>query len=304
VKRVLVTGAAGFVGRFALPELVARGYQVFATDLRPPAHEEPGVAFRTADLLAPGEPAGLLAWARPTHLLHLAWYAAHGRFWNAPENLACVQASLALLRAFREADGQRVTVAGTCAEYHWSAGGTCREESTPLRPATLYGAAKDALRRVLQAYAASSGLAWAWGRLFMLYGPHEDPGRLVASVIGARLAGREVALSSGEQERDFLHVADVAGALVALLESPVEGAVNVGSGAATTIRQLVERICAIVPEGPAPRYGALPARPGDPPRLVADVGRLTGEVGFVPRYDLQRGLEETVTWWRKSRTTR
>lgn len=302
MKRVLVTGAGGFVGRFTLADLAARGYEVHATDQRDPTGDLPGVTWHRSDLLEPGQPSALIARVRPSHLLHLAWYAAHGKFWTAPENLSFVQASLELVRAFREAGGTRVAAAGTCAEYDWSQG-YCTEGVTALRPASLYGVAKDAFRRVLEAYARGAGLSWAWGRLFLLYGPGEDPKRLVASVIRSMLAGQEVRLSHGRQVRDFLYVVDVSGALVALLDSAVEGAVNICSGVAVSIRQVVQQLGELLEVKQAPRFGELPAPADDPPLLLGNPRRLGEEVGYVPRYDLGRGLQETVTWWRRSTKT-
>jgi nucleoside-diphosphate-sugar epimerase len=298
VKRVLVTGATGFVGRWALPELLARGYEVHACSFGDPGDAPAAVRWHPGDLLVPGDPARLVEAVRPTHLLHLAWYAAHGKFWRAPENLTFVRASLELLQAFAEGGGQRFTAAGTCAEYDWSQG-SCRESDTPLAPATLYGAAKDALRRLLQAYASERQLSWGWGRLFFLYGPHEDRRRLVASAITSMLAGREAPFSHGRQRRDFLHVADAAAALVALLDGPVQGPVNIASGEATAIADLVARIAERLSTPHLVRLGALPAPEGDPPLILGDNRRLREEVGFCPRHDLRGGLEETIAWWRR-----
>jgi nucleoside-diphosphate-sugar epimerase len=300
VKRVLVTGATGFVGRWTLEELLDRGYEVHACGFGDPVPTTRPVHWHPGDLLAPGGTVRLVEGIRPTHLLHLAWYAAHGKFWKASENLAFVRASLELLQSFAEAGGTRVTMAGTCAEYDWSQG-TCTEGVTALAPSSLYGAAKDALRRLLEAYARDSGreLSWSWGRLFFLYGPHEDPRRLVASAIGAMLAGREAPFSHGRQQRDFLHVADAAAALVALLDAPVQGAVNIASGSATSIRDLVGRIAELLQAAHLVRLGALPAPEGDPALIVGDARRLREEVGFSPRYSLPSGLEQTVTWWRQ-----
>ncbi len=104
-------------------------------------------------------------------------------------------------------------LAGTCAEYEWGGPGPCVEGRTPLRPATLYGVAKDATRAVVEAAAGELGIAVAWGRIFFLYGPGEDERRLVASVARALARGERAATSAGTQRRDFMHVADVGAAL-------------------------------------------------------------------------------------------
>jgi nucleoside-diphosphate-sugar epimerase len=279
VSRVLVTGATGFIGSHALTALEERGH-----DVHPAA----------VDLLDPGAAEELVRGARATHLLHLAWYAVPGRFWAAPENAAWVEATLRLLRAFYAAGGRRAVGAGTCAEYDWSGDGLLSETATPLRPATLYGRAKA---QTFEAGAALGELAW--GRVFFLYGPREHPDRLVASVARRLLAGDEAPTSEGAQVRDFMHVADVAGAFAALLDSGVKGAVNIGSGEPVTVREVVNEVARAAGRPELLRPGALPQREGEPAELVADVRRLRDEVGFRPRYELESGIKDTVDYWRE-----
>ena len=189
---------------------------------------------------------------------------------------------------------------GTCAEYDWStATGPLAEYTSPVNPATLYGVAKDALRRVASAYAEQEGVELAWGRLFLLYGPREAPARLVPSVIRALLTGQPVATGSPERVRDFLHVEDVAGAVVALLHSSVLGPVNIASGLRVTVGDVLDRIVQLTGRAELVRRGALPDRLGEPPLLLADVARLRDEVGYRPRLELAEGLATTVRWWQE-----
>ncbi|NEU10573.1 NAD(P)-dependent oxidoreductase [Methylobacterium sp. BTF04] len=292
MKRVLVTGASGFVGRHAVEALRMRGFEVHGVGRGgDPAHHP-------TDLLNPAERRALMDAVRPSHCLHLAWDAEPGRYWTSEANLDWVAASLDLARSFVACGGRRLVVAGTCAEYEW---GTPRlhETATPCRPATLYGVAKDGTRRIVEAYARTVGLSVAWGRLFFLYGPGERPGRLVADATCALLAGTPFATSPGHQIRDFLHVADAAGALAALLDSPVAGAVNIGSGKAVPVRTLLDGIALLTGRPDLIAYGARPLGLGEPAAIEADIHRLSDEVGFAPRFDLDAGLADTVAWWRQ-----
>lgn len=294
MSRLLVTGASGFVGRHALAPLLAAGHELHAVTRREEPDRAEGVTWHRADLLSS---AGVVAEVEPEVLLHLAWYVEPGRFWTAPENVRWVEASLALLRAFAGSGGRRAVLAGTCAEYDWTAvGERCSEEDTPLRPATLYGAAKQALHGVAARYAKQAGFALAWGRIFFVYGPGEPDGRLVPTVGRALLAGEPVPTSRGDQVRDFMHVEDVAAAFAALAGSDVTGAVNVASGEPVAVREVVDGLAALAGRPDLPQPGALPDREGDPPRLVADVSRLRDEVGFAPRIGLREGLEGTLKW--------
>jgi nucleoside-diphosphate-sugar epimerase len=293
MSRVLVTGATGFIGRQALPVLAERGYEVHAAS-RSGETGIDGVHSHPVDLLESGAAAALVAEVSPAHLLHLAWYAEPGEFWSSPENLRWVAASLELLGAFAASGGRRFVGAGTCAEYDWSASGRCVEGETPLRPATLYGACKDALRRMVEATGRERGLSTAWGRVFFLYGPGEHPDRLVPSVALRVLRGESAPCTEGSQVRDFLHVADVAGALVELLAGEVEGPVNIGSGEPVSVADLVTLVGEAAGHPELVELGALPSRPGEPPELVADTGRLNRAVGWTPRYSLREGIGDTV----------
>lgn len=299
MRRVLVTGATGFIGRHTLEPLLARAGEVHAVTSGAGPHDSDaaeGVVWHVANLLEP-EAAKLVAEIAPTHLLHLAWYTEHGRFWNAAANLGWVGASLRLVQAFAEAGGERAVLAGSCAEYGWQAVTHCAEGSTTLAPATLYGTAKHATHTMLAAYAETASFELAWGRIFFTFGPHEDPRRLVGSVASAIAAGRPAPCSNGEQIRDFLYAPDLASAFVALLESHVQGAVNMASGVPLRVRELVEMVATASGHPELLRLGALSANRAEPESLTADVTRLRDEVRWTPGVDLHDAVRRTIDWW-------
>ncbi len=302
MKRVLITGATGFIGRQCLPLLLEQGYEVHAATIEQPSPELPDVRWHQMDLLDASQTQRLVESVAPSHLLHFAWYTAPGKYWSTPENLRWVQASLELLRDFVRAGGQRVVMAGTCAEYDWDYG-YCSEFTTPLHPRTLYGTSKHALQQLVEAFAREVGVSVAWGRIFFLYGPYEHPGRLVSSVIRALLNEEPAMCSHGNQIRDFLYVKDVADAFVTLLGKDVSGAVNIASGYPLSIRDLVYKIATRLGREDLIHLGALPTAPNDPPLLVADVRRLKEEVGWQPHYEIEAGIEESIAWWRTNSST-
>jgi nucleoside-diphosphate-sugar epimerase len=297
MKRALLTGATGFVGRQAIAPLLARGFEVHAAS-RQGGESGPGVTWHDTDLLSAPARVELVETVRPTHLLHFGWYVEHGEFWSSPRNLDWVAASLSLLRLFTGAGGRRVVMAGTCAEYSWDHP-MLSESSTLLEPATLYGNCKHSLQLILSAFALQAGISAAWGRIFFTYGPHEAPGRLVASVIRSLLDNEVAACSHGRQIRDFLYVKDLADAFVALLDSTVDGPVNLASGRSVTLREVVEIIGRQIGRPELIELGVVPASTDDPAELSADVSRLRDEVGWSPEHSLDSGLEETIEWWKR-----
>ena len=288
--RVVVTGGGGFIGREAVKMLQAQGAQVHLIGRAPVSD---GVTPHVIDLLA-DDPAPLLAAIAPTHLLHLAWYAEPGKFWHAPENLDWVAASLRLAKGFAAAGGRRAVFAGSCTEYDWHHE-TLDEVTTPTNAATLYGTAKAALFSVLAKAAPVLGVSIGWGRIFFLYGPDENAGRLLPDIVDKVAAGQRVATSDGTQQRDFMHVEDVAAALVALLASDVSGAVNIATGVLTPVRDLVAQAAAAAGDVGLVDFGARPRQAHEPEVMRAAVGRLRDEVGFVPKWRLNDGIADAVT---------
>jgi len=300
VRRVLLTGARGFIGRHAVEPLLARGHEVHAVTSRPPPQTaRRGLHWHRTDLLERGAGRALIIDVKPSDLLHFAWFAEPGAFWTSPENERWVDATMDLLEAFADAGGRRTVIAGSCAEYDWSAESPFSEIATPLRPATLYGRSKHELRIRAEDLAATRGLSLAWGRIFFVFGPDEHPDRLVASVIRALLQQKRAETTAGEQVRDFIYAPELARAFVALLDSNVNGAVNVATGEAVSVRSLAEMIADQVGHPELLVSGALPSRAGEPPALVADTGQLRKEVGWTPALGLAEALVRTVKWWRE-----
>lgn len=295
---VLVTGATGFIGRNVVAQLARDGVPVVAAGRRPEGLGDGGIPFEAVDLLEPGAPARLIARVRPTRLIHLAWNATPGRFWTAPDNLDWAAATFSLLRAFAEGGGERAVLAGSCAEYDWTGEGRLREDS-PIVPATFYGVVKDATRRAVCAFGDQTGLSVAWARIFWLYGPGEARNRLVSDVASALSLRQPVETTEGFQQRDFLHVEDVAGAFVAALSSSHRGPFNVGSGSPVAVRHLIGILASELGGSERVAFGARPSAPGEPPLLCADTTLLTHAIGFRPRFDLEAGLRDTARWWRE-----
>ncbi|MEE2785407.1 MAG: NAD(P)-dependent oxidoreductase [Pseudomonadota bacterium] len=296
---MLITGATGFIGRHTLRELIDSGYEVHAIHNKntPQTGVSEKLNWHQSDLLSPNVIPTLVASIRPTHLLHFGWYTEPGNYLESQRNSDWVRASIQLMSEFASNGGERFVAAGTCFEYD-DRFGYCREDMTPLAPTSLYGHCKNSLRSILQAQAKNYKLPFAWGRIFFLYGPHEHPSRLVSSVIKSLLQGEQAKCSAGTQVRDFMHVADVAAGFTALLDGEVEGSVNICSGQAVTIRDVVSTMAEYLNSTELLRMGALPMRPNEPPLLVGKTDRLRNEVGFTPKFDLSTGLANTIEWWR------
>ena len=287
--RVLLTGGSGFVGRYVLKALQHQGIEVVTVGR---VRAQPSVPFIEADLLSVTDFGPLVQQAQATHLLHLAWYAEHGKYWTSPLNLRWAEATTRLVEAFCAAGGQQVVIAGTCAEYDW-AHGYCREDSTPLTPATLYGTAKDATRRLVMAVCAQHQVSCAWGRIFLPFGRGESTSRLIPSLIDVFRGVRAPFGVNATAYRDFLHASDVAEGFVRLLTTGASGAYNICSGEPVRLTEVVTTLASLLRAAPESVLALTTERPGEPSLLVGENLKLKA-LGWRPALTLAQGLERTL----------
>lgn len=291
MRRVLVTGATGFLGRPAAAQLRARGWDVVGVS----ASGADGTI--RLDLQDEAALRALLEQIRPSHLLHAAWRPVHGNVMHAADNVSWLRASLFLVQAFQESGGQRAAVVGSSAEYDWT-GGVCRNGVTPMKPATPYGACKHALHLALEAFARATGLGFVWPRVFFVYGPGEHDSRLVASVVKALVRGVPAECTEGRQVRDYVYVDDVAAGLVASLESSHDGAIDLAAGSGIAVRDLVSLVAQEFGRVDLLRLGARRTPVHDVPLVLGDGIEAETLLGWKPRISLEAGIADTVAWGR------
>jgi nucleoside-diphosphate-sugar epimerase len=306
-KRVLITGAGGFIGRWSVRPLLDKGFEVHAVLSaaagRAPPVQIQGATLHVADLLDEPQIDALIKDVMPSHLLHFAWLATPGVYWQSPENFRWLSAGQHLLRQFSAHGGRRAVLAGSCAEYDWSQVGVCEELGSPMADESAgglspYAACKIALQKSLLDIAGKGHLSTAWGRIFFQFGPWEHTERLVPSVIRSLLADQEALCTHGRQVRSFLHVADVGAAFASLLDSDVEGPVNIGSDERVTVADLIDRIAQQIGRPELVRLGARAAPTAEPKILLPDIRRLRDEVQWRPRFTLNHALSDSIAWWR------
>lgn len=282
--KVLLTGASGFIGRHVLNQLLDSEVDVVVAGRSRPVGFKGD--FIEVDLLQTEDHDGIVQHAGASHLIHLAWYAEHRQYWTSPLNLRWVDASVRLVEAFCAAGGQKVIAAGTCAEYDWTVG-FCREDITPLIPTTLYGTAKDATRRLLNAVCKSHQTQFVWARIFLPYGLGEDSRRLIPSLIDVFQGKRPPFGVNATAYRDFLHVKDVANGFIRLLLSNGQGSYNIASGQPTQIAEVVRSIAHGLQGDPHVVLDLSTERPSEPEILFGDSQKLRA-LGWQPMHSINQ----------------
>lgn len=301
MKRVLVTGGAGFVGARVVHRLVEQGCAV-ALLLREASNTRrlQGVIERCTVLR--GELSRLEAQRAPLQsfapdgVLHLAWEGVKGADRNHPMQLSNVSTSIDLFRLTGEIGCASFVGLGSQAEYGLLSGRI--DERAPTRPTTTYGAAKLAAGCALERAAAAAGRPFAWLRLFSSYGPDDDPSWLIPYMIRTLLAGERPRLTKAEQIWDYIHVDDVADAIVAALQSGAHGIFNLGSGQARPLREIVELLRDGIDPALPLGFGEVEYRPDQVMHLESDIGALCAATGWAPRVPLEQGLAGTIEWHR------
>lgn len=280
--RIAVTGATGFIGRYVINSLVRQGYDVLSVGrtVNIDSGITPVIKF---DLLEEYDYSWLSEY-KPSHLLHLAWYAEHGKFWTSNLNLNWCDATVRLIDAFCKYGGERVVVAGSCAEYDWNFG-YCKEEITPSNPSTLYGITKDSARRMSSEICHLSSVSLAWGRVFLPFGLGENSNRLIPSVTQVLLGNKLPFSISTQQWRDILPVEVVADALVFLLVQKKSGVFNICSGKPTQLADIIKYIAISINKDPEILLSQSAEKSESPKFLIGDNALLTA-MGWQPKYDL------------------
>lgn len=300
-QRVLVTGAAGFLGARIAERLLERSH-CLALLLRAPNADDRAAAIYerceivTGDLAERASYAAALRAFRPDSIVHAAWSGVTGADRNDPRQIANIAATADLLEEAIAAGATAFVGFGSQAEY----GPQNRkiDEHAPTEPTTLYGHSKLATARVTEAMCRLKAVRHAWLRVFSTYGPRDNPNWLIPSLIAKLVAGEVMEMTPCEQIWDFLYIDDAANAAVSVVETPsASGIFNLGSGAGRPLRETVSLLRNIVrPQGEV-AFGAVPYRLDQVMHLEADIARLEGATGWRPRVALEAGLKQTANWY-------
>ena len=301
---VLVTGGAGFIGSHVVDRLIQEGYRVAVVDDLSTGrreHVNPQATFYHLDINDPAL-GDVLGKERPRLVSHHAAQISIPASLRDPVYDARVNVlgSLNLLEACRAAEVEKVIFASSGGGIYGEPEYIPCNEEHPVRPLAPYGAAKMAVEGYLFAYSRSFRLPFTALRYANVYGPRQDPygeAGVVAIFALAMLEGRRpVIFGSGEQERDFVHVADVAEANVLALQRGAGRVYNIGVGVGSSVNRIFSLLRDILSYGEEVQYA--PARAGEVFKVHLDCARAERELGWRPTVSLEDGLARTVDYFR------
>jgi nucleoside-diphosphate-sugar epimerase len=299
--RVFLTGASGFVGSFFLRNLLSYSEHEVLVLLRKPKD-----AWRIQDLLPKvriivGEldqleiiEAELLDFD-PDAFVHLAWNGVLGSERNDSSQWRNVSLTMELVELAKRLNVENFIGLGSQAEY-----GPCQnkiDEFCQTKPTTFYGVSKLAAQLLSEKLCVGHGIRYVWLRLFSSFGPMDNPGWLIPYLTTSLIAKERPRLTVAEQLWDYIYVEDVALAIRAVLDSKdAEGVFNLGSGQAYKLKTVIEKIRDLIDARLPLGFGEVQYRPDQIMHLQADISRLHKATGWLPKYDLDQAIKETIEW--------
>lgn len=289
--RIIVTGAAGFLGYSVVSELLAKGHYVYALVRPGSKHNERLKGLKNMEIIEGDIYANnyLPMWPHDKcdSLIHLA---SQGARFDEKAQAGNVAAGLKMIDLAVSAGCKRIIYTGSQAEY-----GATREiqtEDMPVNPFCPYGKAKVELCNKSKAAAEENNLEWIWGRVFSVYGKYEPGSRMLPQLITAMKNGEEYKLSSGTQNWDYIEAGDAAAAIIALTERGKSGEIyNIANGDYKPLREFAETVREHYNKGRI-IYGEDP----DPyVSLQPSVEKLKRDTGWSPRKEFSDSLEYEIS---------
>lgn len=296
----MLTGATGFIGRSCLNILQNSDFEVHALYRnRPIVPVAPNIKWHRCDILDPIQITKIIELICPDYLIHSAWYVEHKLFWSSEKNIDYIPATIDLYKKFNLNGGKKAIFLGTCAEYD-PRQSHCDEQTTPLLPATLYGLAKKQTLELLTQLKndCPQYAPFSWVRLFNLFGPHENPARLIPYILNSYLQKTAPVLNNPFAIRDHLFVDNLAKIILSLMNSDMVGPINVGQNNQHSLGEIAELIhrryfC----ELPPPIYAT---QTNNNDCLIPALEKLKAlKIQF--DVTLEEGLDKTLKWWTQVR---
>jgi len=307
--RVLITGAGGFIGANLTRRMISLGHNVHIL-LHPQSNPWrlneilKQVNIHSVDLKDQNKVSEAISISKPDWIFHLAVHGAYS-WQNQDGDILCtnVLGTMNLLQSSIKQGFDAFINTGSSSEYGFK--DHAPKENEWLEPNSTYSASKIAATLFCEHQAKATNTRIATMRLYSVYGPWEEPKRLVPSLLVHGIQGLYPPLTNPDTARDYIYIDDVVDAYINAAEKikPGIGEIfNVGSGIQTSIAELVTITNQIFPNRGLPQWGSMQNRIWDTNTWVSNPDKLISNLGWLPKTNLQKGLSLFTMWLKSSKT--
>ena len=240
MPKIAILGATGFLGCPIADSFELAGWEIVSFSRTESASSTRQVVL--ADLFEEESLKRAILLSRPNVVLSTAWETEHGKFWTNESNIDYQNATLRFAELSFQAGVETFIGLGTMSEYGASPG-FCDADATPLIISDIYSKSKIETGLELKKIGEEYGRQTHWPRVFQAFGPNEKSERFVPGLIAKLQNGTKFSIRTPNFEMDWIHTADVASAIVFMLENRLNHFVDIGTGIGTTVKELSELIC-------------------------------------------------------------
>ena len=286
MKKILITGITGLIGQYITASLLDKNYEIYATS----KSNIDEVTTINIDLLDTKEIDKMFSNNKFDYLIHLAWGSLGGEAYKNEIHNKWNESSFHLFQKFYESGGIKAVGAGTCFEYIPK--NTPLIETDNLGSDILYPQSKINLYNNLLDYAEKNNSNFAWGRIFYTYGKNEKAERLLPYIVNKLKADEKVVIKTSHLIKDYIYAKDIANAFIALLESKVNGAVNISSGKPIKVGELAMEIAKFM--GKESLIELYEEFTDQSLMVVGDNSKLLNEVGYNKFTTLSEALKDII----------
>lgn len=235
MKKVIVTGINGLIGQYISKPLEKLGFEVFGIGTKSIKKSN----YFSIDLNDHIKLEKIFKEIKPEYLIHLAWDTRKG-YLDSDTNFDLLYSSIKMLKFFKENGGKKAVFIGTCFEYKFK--DIPLKENDELNPITIYAKTKNYLREISELYSIKNNIDFCWCRVFYTYGDNENPNRLFPYIINSLKNNQKVSINYSHLKKDYMFAGDIAKAISMIIDSNLNGIINLCSGKTLSIGYIASLI--------------------------------------------------------------
>ena len=287
MKKIIVTGITGSIGQYIVTPLKELGFDVYGIGTRNISTKD--FNYINLNINDHEKIKKVFHDIKPEYLIHLAWDLSKGYF-HSNTNFDMLTSSINILKYFKDNNGKKAIYIGTYAEYSFDT--IPAKEHDRLNPITVYAKCKQYLKDIAELYCQSNSIDFCWARIFNTYGENDNNTRLFPYIINSLKNNEKVSINHSQLEKDYIYAGDVARILSLIIDSNINGIINVCSGKGLKLKDLAIII--------AEKFGKVnllelkELSTNEPLKTIGDNSRIVNELKFTNYTDINKIIDKLI----------